>query len=103
LICKKDQRFQIIAEAATANEALAIIEKEALDLLFLDIPMPEKNGFDLLQANRGAGDASGSSYFRTSVRGLVPQGRAVIYHALENYKLRIRFLAWRDDCSVSHN
>ena len=51
-LLKPHSDVEIIAEAATANEALSIIEKQGPDLLFLDIQMPEKNGFDLLQAIR---------------------------------------------------
>jgi two-component system, LytTR family, response regulator len=49
-LLKTHSDVEIIAEASAADEALAIIEKEGPDLLFLDIQMPEKNGFDLLRA-----------------------------------------------------
>ena len=49
-LLKTHSDVEIIAEASAADEALAIIEKESPDLLFLDIQMPEKNGFDLLRA-----------------------------------------------------
>jgi len=41
--------FVVIGEAANADEAIALIEKESPDVLFLDIQMPEKSGFDLLE------------------------------------------------------
>lgn len=41
--------FEIIAEAANADEALKIISEQRPDILFLDIQMPEKSGFDLLE------------------------------------------------------
>lgn len=41
--------FVVLGEAANVNEALILIEKERPDLIFLDIHMPEKSGFDLLQ------------------------------------------------------
>ena len=47
-LLKTHSDVEIIAEASAADEALAIIEKEGPDLLFLDIQMPEKNGFELL-------------------------------------------------------
>ena len=49
-LLKTHSDVEIIAEASAADEALAIIEKEGPDLLFLDIQMPEKNGFELLRA-----------------------------------------------------
>lgn len=45
----KYPEFEILGEAANVNEAIALIEKTTPDLLFLDIHMPEKSGFDLLQ------------------------------------------------------
>ncbi|MCA0931744.1 MULTISPECIES: LytR/AlgR family response regulator transcription factor [Lutimonas] len=41
--------FEVLGEAANADEAIVLIEKLQPDLLFLDIHMPEKSGFDLLE------------------------------------------------------
>jgi two-component system LytT family response regulator len=41
--------FEVLGEAANAEEAIILIEKERPDLIFLDIHMPEKTGFDLLE------------------------------------------------------
>lgn len=41
--------IQVVGQASFVEEALEIIEKEKPDLLFLDINMPEKSGFDLLE------------------------------------------------------
>lgn len=41
--------FVIMGEAANVNDAILLIEKERPDLIFLDIHMPEKSGFDLLE------------------------------------------------------
>lgn len=46
-------KIQIVGEAANADEALPMIEELAPDLLFLDIQMPGKNGFELLQSIEG--------------------------------------------------
>lgn len=40
----------VITKANHVDEALLAIEKEAPDLVFLDIEMPEKNGFDLIKS-----------------------------------------------------
>ena len=41
--------FVVVGEAGNADEAKKLIEKEHPDLIFLDIHMPEKSGFDLLE------------------------------------------------------
>jgi two-component system LytT family response regulator len=41
--------IEIIGEAQNVGEALRLIDSTSPDLLFLDIQMPEKNGFDLLK------------------------------------------------------
>lgn len=46
-------KINIVGEAANADEALPMIEELQPDLLFLDIQMPGKNGFELLQAIEG--------------------------------------------------
>ncbi len=43
------QDFVLVAEAADADEGKALIEKHQPDLIFLDVQMPEKSGFDLLE------------------------------------------------------
>jgi len=44
------QGFDVVAEAKNADEAKILIEAEKPDLIFLDIQMPEKSGFDLLES-----------------------------------------------------
>ncbi|UZR95166.1 LytR/AlgR family response regulator transcription factor [Chondrinema litorale] len=41
--------IEIVAEASNADEAADVIESLNPDVLFLDIQMPEKTGFDLLE------------------------------------------------------
>ncbi len=45
----EEQRISVIGEAADGVEALGILEEKEVDLAFLDIQMPEMNGFDLLE------------------------------------------------------
>jgi len=42
-------RLQIYGEASDGAQALEILRSEAIDLIFLDINMPEMDGFDVLQ------------------------------------------------------
>lgn len=46
-------KIEIVGEAANAAEALPMIDELEPDLLFLDIQMPGKNGFELLQSIEG--------------------------------------------------
>lgn len=41
--------IEVVGEAANANEGLEKIENLSPDLIFLDIQMPGKTGFDMLQ------------------------------------------------------
>ncbi|KFF19705.1 LytR/AlgR family response regulator transcription factor [Chryseobacterium sp. JM1] len=47
---KMYEDFVLIGEAENADDAKHLIEREMPDLLFLDIQMPEKSGFDLLES-----------------------------------------------------
>ncbi|MEX1381811.1 LytR/AlgR family response regulator transcription factor, partial [Lutibacter sp.] len=46
---EKHKEFEIIGEASHVDEAITLIEDFQPDLLFLDIHMPGKSGFDLLE------------------------------------------------------
>ncbi|KAA0989326.1 LytR/AlgR family response regulator transcription factor [Dyadobacter aurulentus] len=46
-------KIEIIGEAANAEEALVLIDELQPELLFLDIQMPGKNGFELLSSIEG--------------------------------------------------
>lgn len=48
-LLSKHSFIDVIEECANADEAKKAIEKQKPDLVFLDIQMPEKTGFDLLQ------------------------------------------------------
>ena len=41
--------IELVGEASNADEAIDLVDKYKPQLLFLDIEMPEKNGFDLLE------------------------------------------------------
>ena len=46
-------RYQIVAQCKDGAEAVAAIRKERLDLVFLDVRMPELDGFEVLEALDG--------------------------------------------------
>jgi two-component system LytT family response regulator len=50
LLLKDDAEIEIVGEAASGREALALIKKHSPDLVFLDIQMPELDGFGVLES-----------------------------------------------------
>ncbi|MGB5556051.1 MAG: LytTR family DNA-binding domain-containing protein [Flavobacteriaceae bacterium] len=48
-LTKYCEQVELLGEAATAQEALKLIETLELDLVFLDVEMPFANAFDLLE------------------------------------------------------
>lgn len=48
-LLKKHQEIEIVGEAANADEGIAMIHEKKPDLIFLDIHMPGKSGFELLE------------------------------------------------------
>jgi two-component system LytT family response regulator len=44
---------KVVGEAENAEQALALIQSQAPDLVFLDVQMPGKTGFDLIEEIRG--------------------------------------------------
>ena len=55
-------KVNIVGEASNADEAIVLIDELKPDLLFLDIQMPGKTGFDLLAS--GPDRAVGQRYAR---------------------------------------
>ncbi len=47
---RRDQDFAVVGECANGHEAIAVIEDERPDLIFLDVQMPEVDGFEVLAA-----------------------------------------------------
>ncbi|MCL6264905.1 LytR/AlgR family response regulator transcription factor [Flagellimonas myxillae] len=48
-LIKKYPELDLVGEAENVDQGYALIQKEQPQLLFLDINMPEKNGFELLE------------------------------------------------------
>lgn len=49
LLLKDFQELSVVGEAANADEGITLIEQLKPDLIFLDIKMPGKSGFDMLE------------------------------------------------------
>lgn len=49
ILLKDEPEVEIVGEAASGREALALIRKYSPDLVFLDIQMPEMDGFGVLE------------------------------------------------------
>lgn len=48
MLLDPDPEIELVGEAATGAEALEMLRRERPDLLFLDVEMPEMNGFEVL-------------------------------------------------------
>lgn len=49
-LCSKVENLSLLAEFANPAEALPFIQKESIDLIFLDLHMPELSGADFLRS-----------------------------------------------------
>jgi DNA-binding NarL/FixJ family response regulator len=49
-----DERFECMAQAASGEEALALVERRDIDAIVLDMHMPGVTGSDVLRAARAA-------------------------------------------------
>jgi two-component system LytT family response regulator len=54
-LLRAEQDIELVGECATGSEARAVIERGNLDLLFLDIQMPEMSGMELARAVQAQG------------------------------------------------
>ncbi len=49
-LLRGDSSITVVAEASNGNEAVAVIRRERPDLVFLDVQMPDLDGFQVLEA-----------------------------------------------------
>ena len=49
LLLEDHKQFEIVGECENGKEAVRMIQQENLDLVFLDIQMPELNGFEVIE------------------------------------------------------
>ncbi len=52
-LLREDREIEIVGECCSGSQALEMLEREKPDLLFLDVQMPEVDGFELLEAMEG--------------------------------------------------
>ncbi|MBI3417745.1 MAG: response regulator transcription factor [Verrucomicrobia bacterium] len=52
-LLKKESDIELIGECANGREALAAIKKDSPDLVFLDVQMPDLDGFAVVEGMRG--------------------------------------------------
>ena len=50
LLLKNDSEIELVGEAGSGRDALTLIRKYSPDLVFLDIQMPEMDGFEVLES-----------------------------------------------------
>jgi DNA-binding NarL/FixJ family response regulator len=48
-LLETDGRFHVVAEAGNGEEAIAVVETTAADLIVLDLSMPRMNGFEAIR------------------------------------------------------
>ena len=51
-IIDENPDFRVVAEAANGNEALRLLREQLVDVVLLDITMPDRNGIDVLKQIR---------------------------------------------------
>ena len=73
---KRRPDVDIVGEAETGVEAVALIERERPDLAFLDLQMPELDGLGVVQrSSRTCRSSSSTAYEDYALRAFVERGR----------------------------
>ena len=72
VLLRRDSEVDVIGECGSGMEALVAIREKTPDLLFLDVQMPECDGFDVLEMLGASSAASGN--FRHCLRSICAAG-----------------------------
>jgi len=79
LLLERERDFTLVAECGHGQEAVAAVAREHPDVLFLDVRMPDMNGFDVLR--QIGGEPAPAVVFVTAYDQYAPQ--AFEQHAVE--------------------
>ncbi len=74
--------YEIVAEAENGFEALKILEKEKIDLVFADLKMPGMSGLELIESVR--------NLYGNRIQFIILTGYADFYYAKEAIRLSVR-------------
>jgi two-component system LytT family response regulator len=66
LLARRDPEVTVVAECGNGTEAIQAIREHHPDLVFLDVQMPELDGFDVLEALGDLGDQTPAIVFVTA-------------------------------------
>lgn len=102
-ILREIEEVQVVGEAGHVDEAVQLLKRERPDLVFLDIQMPEKDGFHFIEQVHAEGFDPGiifvtayEHYAIQAIRNSVfdyilkPIHQVDLLHAVERFKNRIR-------------
>ena len=82
LINWEEYGYEIVAEAENGFQALQILEKEKVDLVFVDLKMPEMSGLELIESVR--------NLYGNRIQFIILTGYADFYYAKEAIRLSVR-------------
>ncbi len=74
--------YEIVAEAENGFEALKILEREKVDLVFADLKMPGMSGLELIESSR--------NLYGNQIQFIILTGYADFYYAKEAIRLSVR-------------
>ena len=53
MMIDQEEDFTVVAEASNGKEAIAVLERNTIDIVLLDIRMPEMNGVEATKRYKG--------------------------------------------------
>nr|WP_296067219.1 response regulator [uncultured Actinoplanes sp.] len=92
---EKVDGFRVVAVAHTARDAMAALRAEPVDLVLLDLNLPDKNGLEVARALRTAG--SGTDVLAVTSARDIAMVRQAVALGVTHYLLKpFTFAAFRD-------